>query len=133
MIIHQIPKGEVCVSFIKSNLPVIGRDDLCDLSKCIVTKIKFEGKPIYFTCNYRSPSQTPNKIENYCQMFYLTLRNIFVTLFVNSYWRFNASCRSWWAGDINSIAGIELYSLTSTAGSSINRLTFLVADLLALI
>ena len=47
MIIHQIPKGEVCVSFIKTNLPVIGRDDLCDLSKCIVTKIKFEGKPIY--------------------------------------------------------------------------------------
>ena len=84
MIIHQIPKGEVCVYFIKTHLPVIRRNDLCDLSKCIVTKIKFDRTPIFFTCNYRSPSYTPNKIENYCQMFYLTLRNIFVTLFVNS-------------------------------------------------
>ena len=49
---------------------------------------------------------------------------------------FNARCRNWWAGDVNSSTGKELDSLTSTAGYTqllINRLTFLVGDLLALV
>ena len=62
--------------FCKYYLPVIRCDDLHALSKCIVTGIKLEKKYIFFTCNYRSPSQTPDEFENYCQNFHLTLLNI---------------------------------------------------------
>ena len=75
---------------------------------------------IFFTCNYRSPSQTPDKFENYCQNFHLTLSNIddtstFRSIVIED---FNARCRDRWAGDVNSNAGKKLYSLTSAAGYS---------------
>ena len=46
--------------FYKDYLPVVRRDDLCALSECIVTETKLGKKSIFFTCNYRSPSQTPD-------------------------------------------------------------------------
>ena len=52
LIIHQIPKEEVCM-FCKHDLPVIRRDELHSLSKCIVTEIKLGKKHLFFTCNYR--------------------------------------------------------------------------------
>ena len=67
--------GGVCM-FHKDYLSVIRRDDLCALSECIVTEIKVEKKSIFFTCNYKSPSQAPDEFENYCQIFHLTLSNI---------------------------------------------------------
>ena len=48
--------------FYKDCLPVIRRDDLCALTKCIASEIKLGKKSIFFNCNYRSPSQTIAKI-----------------------------------------------------------------------
>ena len=56
--------------FYKDYLPVIRRDDLCALTECIVTDIKWEKESIFFTCNYRSASQTPDEFEDYCQYFH---------------------------------------------------------------
>ena len=82
--------------FSKGYLPNIRRDDLCALAECIVTEIKLGKKSIIFTCIYRSPSQTPDEFENYCQNFHLTLSNIddtspFCSIVIGD---FNARCRS---------------------------------------
>ena len=53
-------------------------------------------KSIFFACNYRSPSQTPDESENYSQNFHWTLLNIDETssivigdsYLLDSYWRF---------------------------------------------
>ena len=76
------------------------------------------GKSIFFTCNYRSPIQTPDEFENCCQNFHLTLSNRddtspFCSTVIGD---FNARCRNWWAGDVHSNAGKELDFLTFTAG-----------------
>ena len=122
-------KREGVRMFYKDCLPVIRLDDLCALSACIVTEIKLGKKSIFFTCNYKSPSQTPDKFENYCQNFHLTLSNTdntspFCLIVIED---FNARCRNWWAGDVNSNAGKELDFLTSTAGYTqlINKPTHL--------
>ena len=62
--------------FYKDYLLVIRDDDLYALTEYIVTEIKMVKKWIFFTCNYRSPSQTSDEFENYCQNFHLTLPNI---------------------------------------------------------
>ena len=57
----------------------------------IVAEIKSGKKSIFFTCNYRCPSQTPDEFENYCQNFHVTLSNTDDTSSfgsVDSYWRF---------------------------------------------
>ena len=101
-------------------LPVIRRDDLCALSEYIATEIKLGKKSIFFICNYRSPSQTPREFENYCKNFHLTLSNIddaspLCSIVIGD---FNARCRNWFAGDVNSNAGKELDSFTSKIGYS---------------
>ena len=55
--------------FYKDYLPIVRRDDFCVLSECIVGEIKLEKKSIFFTWNYRSPSQTPVEFESYYQSF----------------------------------------------------------------
>ena len=64
---------------------------------------------------------------NYCQSFHLTLLNIddtspFCWVVVGD---FNTRCRDRWVGDVNSNAGKELVSLTTTAGYTqlIDKLT----------
>ena len=99
--------------FYEDYLPVTRRKDLCASSECIVIEIKLGKKSIFVTCNYRSPSQTPDGIENHCQNFRLTLSNIddaspFYSIVIGD---FSARCRKWWAGDVNSNAVKELDSL----------------------
>ena len=113
----NIKRGGVCM-FYKDYLPVIRRDDLCALTKCIVVEVNSGTKSLFFTCNYRSPSQTVDEFERYCQSLHLTLTNIddtspFSSVLIGD---FNARCTNWWAADIDSKAGKELDSLTSTAG-----------------
>ena len=104
--------------FYKEYLPVIKRDDLCALTECIVVEVNLGTKSLFFTCNYRSPSQTVDEFESYCQSLHLTLTNIddtspFSSVLIGD---FNARCTNWWAADIDSKAGKELDTLTSTAG-----------------
>ena len=113
----KIKRGGVCI-FYKDYLPVIRRDDLRTLTECIVVEVSLGTKSLFFTCNYRSPSQTVDELESYCQSLHLTLTNIDDTspFFSVLYGNFNTRCTNWWAADIDSKAGIELDTLTLTAG-----------------
>ena len=71
----NIEKGGVCM-FYKDHQPVIRCDDLCALTECIVVEVNLGGKSLFFTSNYRSPSQTVDEFESYCQSLHLTLTNI---------------------------------------------------------
>ena len=68
-------KRSVCM-FYKDYLPATRRDDHCVLTACIVTEIRLGKNSIFFTCSYKSPSQTPDEFESYCQNVHLTLSNI---------------------------------------------------------
>ena len=89
--------------FYENYLPVIGCDDLCALTECIVTEIKLGKKTIFFTCNCRSSSQTLDECKSYCQNLHLPFSNInnaspFCSIVIRN---FNALCRNWWAGDVH--------------------------------
>ena len=61
--------------FYKDYLPVIRRDVRAS-TECIVLEVNLGTKSLFFTCNYRSPSQTVDEFESYCQSLHLTLTNI---------------------------------------------------------
>ena len=129
----NIKGGGVCM-FYKDYLPVIRRDDLCAVAECIVVEVNLGTKSLFFTCNYRSVSQTIDEFESYCQSLHSTLTNIddtspFSSVLIGD---FNARCTNWWAADIDSKAGKKLDTLTLMAGYTrlINQRTSLVADVL---
>ena len=64
----NIKRGGVCM-FYKDYLPVIRRHDLCALIECIVVKVNSGTKSLFFTCNYRSPSQTVNDLRATVKVF----------------------------------------------------------------
>ena len=112
----NIKKGGVCM-FYKDYLPVIRRDHLWALTESIAVEVNLGEKSLFFTCTYRSPSQTVDEFESYCQSLHLTLTNIddtspFSSALIGD---FNARCANWWAADIDSKTGKELDTLTSTA------------------
>ena len=119
MIDSNIKRRGACL-FYKDYLPVIRHDDLCALTECLVVEVNLGTKSLFFTCNYRSPSQTVDEFESICQSLHLTLTNIadtspFPSALIGD---FNARCTNWWEADIDSKASKELDTLTSTAGYS---------------
>ena len=64
----NIKGGGVCM-FYKDCLPVIRCDDLYALTECIAVEVNLGTKSLFFTCNYRSPSQTVDEFESYFQSF----------------------------------------------------------------
>ena len=58
-------RGSVCMYY-KEHLPIIKRDDLCTLKECLVTEIRVHKKKFFFSCLYKSPSQTQNEFEEFC-------------------------------------------------------------------
>ena len=55
-------RGGFCVYY-KDHLPVIKRKYLCQLNECLVTELRIGKKKCFFTCLYRSPTQTSNEFE----------------------------------------------------------------------
>ena len=53
-------RGGVCIYY-KDHLPIIKRNDLCQLHECLVTEMRIGKKKCFFTCLYRSPSQTSDE------------------------------------------------------------------------
>ena len=93
------------------------RDDLYALTECIVLEVNLGTKSLFFTSNYRSPGQSVNEFESYCQSLHFKLTNTdhtspFSSVLIGD---FNARCTNWWAAEIDSKAGKELDTLTSTA------------------
>ena len=72
---NNIKGGGVCI-FFKESLPLIRRNDLTNLKDCIVTEINVNNDKCFFTCLYRSPSQSHDELERFCANFDLLLSNI---------------------------------------------------------
>ena len=84
--------------YFKEHLPVLRRDDLCNLPKSLVTVIRMGKKKCFFTCLYRSPSQSPDKFDTFCSNFYLLLSHIndLSPTFSIVISDFNARNSKWW-------------------------------------
>ena len=82
---------------------------------------------MFFTFNRRS-DEIPDEFDNNCQNVDLTLSILHNTsqFYLKVVEDFNAKCKKWWAADVNSNSGKELYSLTSTTGRTplIDKPTF---------
>ena len=91
-------RGGVCIYY-KDHLPIIKRNDLCQLHDCLVTKLRIGKKKCFFTCLYRSPSQTSDEFEDFCTDINLFLSNITdlnpaCSVITGD---FNAKSLQWWA------------------------------------
>ena len=112
-------RGGVCIYF-KQSLPLIRRDDLSTMQEAIVTEISVKNETCFFTCFYRSPSQSHDEFENFCSELNLLLTNInnnqpACSVLLGD---FNAKCSKWCSSDKNNIAGLEIDNTTTTAGYS---------------
>ena len=75
---------------------------------------------MFFTCFYRSPSQSHDERENVCSEPNLLLTNIInnqpTCSILIGY--FNAKCSKWCSSAKSDIAGLEIDNITTTAGYS---------------
>ena len=122
-------RGGVCIYF-KQSLPLIRRNDLSTMQEAIVTEISVKNETCFFTCFYRSPSQSHDEFENFYLELNLLLTNINNNLPACSIviGDFNAECSKWSSSDKNNIAVLEIDNITTTAGYSqlINKPTHFI-------
>ena len=114
--------------YYKEHLPIIKRNDLCTLKECLVTEIRVDKKKFFFSCMYRSPSQTQDEFEEFCNDLNLLLSNVND---VNANFSvitgdFNAKLSTWWSLNKDNAEGREINSVTSACGYSqlINKTTY---------
>ena len=103
--------------YYNEHLPVIKRDDLCILKECLVTEIIVD-KKVSFSCLYRSPSQTQDEFEEFCNELNLLLsdvNDVNATLSVIT-GDFNAKSSRWWSLVKDNAEGREINSLRSACG-----------------
>ena len=122
-------RGGVYLYF-KEHLPLIRRNDLSILQKCLVTEIIVDNEKYLLTCLYRSPNQNHGELENFSSNLDLLLSNIndnHPTCSVRI-GDFNAKSSKWCNSNKSNRAGIELDNITTSAGYSqlINELTHFV-------
>ena len=72
---NNTKRGGVCIYY-KEHLPIIKRNDLCQLHECLVTELRIGKKKCFFTRLYRSPSHTTGEFEDFCTDLNLFLSNI---------------------------------------------------------
>ena len=102
--------------FYKDYVQVIWREGLYTLIESIVAEVYLGTKSLFFTCNYRSLSQSVNEFDRYRQSLHLTSTNTdgtspFSSVLIDD---FNARCINWCVADIDSKVGKELDTLTLT-------------------
>ena len=61
---NNIKRGGICMYF-KESLPLIIRSDLSNMKECLVTEINVNNERCFFTCLYRSPSQSHEELESF--------------------------------------------------------------------
>ena len=124
-------RGGVCMYY-KEDIPIIKRDDLRTLKECLVTEIILGKKKLFFSCLYRSPSQTKEEFEEFCPDLNLLLSkvsdlNIPLSVITGD---FNARSSKWWSLDKENAEGQEINSLTFACGYSqiINQPTYIAKE-----
>ena len=76
-------KVSACIYY-KDHLSIVKRNDLCQLRECLVTGFRIGKKKCFFTCLYRSLSQTSDKLEDFCTDLKGFVCYIFASLFCMS-------------------------------------------------
>ena len=107
----------MCIYY-KEHIPLVKHDYICTLDNCLVTEIHSQNEKCFLTCINRSPSQNHEEFQNFCTKFDTLLNNINDEFPICSVVTgdFNARNSRWWKNDITNSAGLELDSLTSSAG-----------------
>ena len=112
-------RGGVCLYY-KEYLPLIARNDISYMQGCLVTELSMNNEKCFFTCLYRSPSQSHEELDTFCSNLDLLLSNI-----NNNYPNcsiligdFNAKSSKWCSSDKDNKAGCELDNITTSAGYS---------------
>ena len=88
------------------------------LNQCITFVIKLGDKIGNLASLYRSPNQTEDDFENFCNNFELTLdafsaTNPFLTVAIGD---FNAKSSNWYTGDTTTFEGSKIEAITSQFG-----------------
>ena len=118
--------------YFKEPLPIIRRSDLSNMKERLVTEININNEKCFFTCLYRSTSQSHEELENFCSSLDSLLSNIndqhpACSIVIGD---FNAKCSKWCTSDKDNTAGPELDSITTTPGYSqmINKTTHFINE-----
>ena len=104
--------------YFKEYLPILRRDDLCNLSECLVTEIRMGKKKCFFTRLYKSPSQSSDELNTFCSNFSLFLSyindlNLVPSIVIGD---FNARTSKWCSSDKETFEGRAIHSLMTSAG-----------------
>ena len=120
-------RGGVCIYY-KEHLPVIKRDELCNLNECLVLEIRIGGEKFFLLCWYRSPSQVREDFESYCNLFLSNINDISLACSIIT-GTFNARSTKWWKLDKENLEECEI-NITRPAGYSqlINQPTHITKD-----
>ena len=108
--------GGVC-SYYKEYLPLIARNDISCLQECLVTELSINKEKCFFTCLYRSPSQSHEELDTFCSNLDPLLSNINnnhpnCSILIGD---FNAKSSKWCSSDKDNKAGCELDNITTSA------------------
>ena len=109
--------GGVCICY-KEHIPLILRDDINTLDKCLVTETRSQNEKCFVTCNYGSPSQNQDEFKYVCTSFGILFNNINEELPLYSLVTgdLNARCSRSRINYFSNHQGQKLDSLTLSAG-----------------
>ena len=62
--------------YFKESLLLLRRKDLGNMKECLVTEIIVNNEKCFFTCLYRSPSQSHEELESFCAILDSFLSNV---------------------------------------------------------
>ena len=112
-------RGGVCLYY-KEYLPLIARNDISCMQECLVAELSMNNEKCFFTCLYRSPSQSYEELDTFSSNLDLLLSNINnnhpnCSILIGE---FNAKFSKWCSSDKDNKAGCELDNITTSAGYS---------------
>ena len=108
-------RGGVCVYY-KEDLPVEPRYDLADLDQCVVLEIRVKRSKCFVSCMYRSPSDSNDEMNDFCQKFESTCSKIALENPLASFilGDFNAKSAKWWEYGETNACGLLLDDISTT-------------------
>ena len=102
------------------------------MKEYLVTEINVDSQKCFSSCLYSSPSKSHEELESFCYNLDSILSNINDQhlAFSIATGNFNAKCSKWCSTNKNNTAGLELDSITTTAGYSqiINKPTQFITE-----
>ena len=109
-------RGGACIYY--GNCLPLKLINICYLNKCITFVTKLGDKTCNFVSLYRSPNQSEDDFENFCNNFELTLDAVSVTnpFLIVAIGDFNAKSSNWYTGDTITFEGSKTETIASQFG-----------------